>query len=240
MRLIPGHLALSSIEDSLNDAWVTCLKSHPYSFQITTIFKTIIDRAAENFEAEVVLIDTGPNLGSINRAVSICSDYLILSVASDMFSILGLKTLGKTLNKWNEQWKKRNELKPPDLNTELPDKAGVPAGYIVMQNSGKGIHPAKSMLKWTYKIHEVYSDFVLNQTNQGEKIIEKDENCLSLLKFFSSLESMSMEVRKLIFSLRPADDATGTHMFAVQKSYAEFEELSNKFLLKCPLPTKTQ
>ncbi len=45
---------------------------------------------------------------------------------------------------------------------------------------------------------------------------------------------MSKEVHKPMFLLKPADGATGAHVYAVQKSYEDFESLSNRILEKCP------
>ena len=69
LGLILGNLALSTFEDTLSDAQHKCLSGEIYSFRIT--FKTIIDKTSQRFNAEIVLIDVGPNLGAINRAVTI-------------------------------------------------------------------------------------------------------------------------------------------------------------------------
>lgn len=133
LSLIPGNLALSTFEDILSDAWLKCLNSQIYSFRITSIFKTILDEAAKRFGAEVILIDVGPNLGAINRAVTISSDYIIMPVASDLFSIQGIRNLGTTLNTWKKQWQQRKNLKPDNLTVAIPENSATPAGYIVMQ-----------------------------------------------------------------------------------------------------------
>src|SRR5690606_24360249 len=162
LRLIPGNLALSTFEDTLSDAWLKCLNSEIYSFRITSIFKTILDEAAVRFGAEVILIDVGPNLGAINRAVTISSDYIVMPVASDLFSIQGIKNLGTTLSTWKQQWNQRKSLKPQNLTVSIPENSAQPAGYIVMQYSAKESKPVKSYLKWANRIPRVYSEYVLN------------------------------------------------------------------------------
>ena len=134
-----------------------------YSFRITSIFKTIIDEAVKRFGAQIVLIDVGPNLGAINRAVTICSDYIIMPVASDLFSLQGIKNLGTTLNHWKGQWEQRKELKPQKLTVQIPENSGSPAGYIVMQYSAKESRPVKSYLKWANRIPKVFREYVLGQ-----------------------------------------------------------------------------
>jgi len=94
----------------LSDAWLNCLKSDIYSFRVTSIFKSVIDDAARQFDAEAVLVDVGPSLGAINRAVSISSDYIISPVTSDLFSLQAIKNLDTTLYQWKHEWMQRKEL----------------------------------------------------------------------------------------------------------------------------------
>lgn len=232
LGLILGNLSLSVFEDSLSDAWLKCLNSEIYSFRLTSIFNTIINDAVNRFNAEIVLIDVGPNLGAINRAITISSDFIIMPVASDLFSLQGIKNLGLTLNTWKKQWNQRKDLRPPNVTFEIPSKAATPIGYIVMQYSAKESRPVKSYLRWANRIPAVFSDFVLGHQSQI-KSVEEDSNCIALLKHFRSLAPMSMESHRPIFLLKPADGAIGAHIYAVQKSYDEFEALTRSILSRC-------
>ena len=231
LGLILGNLALSTFEDRLSDAWLKCLSEDIYSFRITSIFKTIIEQAARNFNAEIVLIDVGPNLGAINRTVTISSDYIVMPVASDLFSLQGIKNLGTTLNIWKKQWQQRKGLKPENLTISLPENAVIPAGYIIMQYTAKESRPVQSYLKWANRIPGTFREFVLGETNDGSDIAS-DVNCIALLKHFRSLAPMSMEAHKPIFLLKPADGAIGAHVYAVQKIYDEFKALTENILKK--------
>lgn len=233
LGLILGNLALSTFEDTLSDAWLKCLNSEIYSFKVTSIFKTIIDEAAQRFGADVVLIDVGPNLGAINRAVTINSDYIIMPVASDLFSLQGIKNLGTTLNQWKKQWNQRKELKPENLTMELPENNINAAGYIVMQYSAKESRPVQSYLRWANRIPGVFSQYVFNILDKTTLSVDNDVNCIALLKHFRSLAPMSMEAHKPIFLLKPSDGAIGAHVYAVSKSYEEFKRLTEKILERC-------
>ncbi len=232
LGLIIGNLSLSAFEDKLSKAWLECLGGDIYSFKVTSIFNTIINEAASKENAEFVLIDVGPNLGAINRAVTISSDYIIMPVASDLFSLQGIKNLGLTLSTWKNEWKDRVDRKPPSLNFELPKGIETPAGYIIMQYSAKESRPVKSYLRWANRIPYVYSEYVL-KNNSSKQIVEEDENCIALLKHYHSLAPMSMEAHKPMFLLKPADGAIGAHLFAVQKCYDDFSALAKKIISIC-------
>jgi len=231
LGLILGNLALSIFEDRLSDAWLKCLNKDIYSFRITSIFKTIIEQAAQTFHAEIVLIDVGPNLGAINRVVTISTDFLIMPVASDLFSLQGIKNLGTTLAVWKQEWQQRKDMRPQNLTVSLPENAVIPIGYIMMQYSAKESRPVQSYLKWANRIPGIFREFVLGETNNSSDI-DSDVNCIALLKHFRSLAPMSMEAHKPIFLLKPADGAIGAHTYAVQKVYDEFKSLTEKILEK--------
>lgn len=229
LGLVLGNLALSTFEDNLSEAWLRCLSGDIYSFRITSIFNTIINDAARQFHAEIVLIDVGPNLGAINRAVTISSDNMIIPVASDLFSLQGIKNLGTTLTTWKKHWAQRYELKPLNISFEIPNKEVIPSGYIIMQYSAKESRPVQSYLRWANRIPSVFSEYVLSKVSNMTSV-EDDPNCISLLKHYRSLAPMSMEAHKPIFLLKPADGAIGAHSYAVRKSYEDFKSLANKIM----------
>jgi cellulose biosynthesis protein BcsQ len=235
LGLIPGHLSLSIFEDRLSDAWLKALSGDSYSFRLISIFNTIVVEASGKFNAEVVLIDVGPNLGAINRAVTISSDYIVMPVASDLFSLQGIKNLGQTLTKWKKEWKQRKEQQPQNISFEIPSRHATPVGYIVMQYSVKESRPVKSYLRWANRIPSYFAEFVLGRPAPVASV-EEDNYCISLLKHYRSLAPMSMEANRPIFLLKPADGAIGAHVYAVQKSYEEFETLTKNILSRCTLP----
>lgn len=233
LGLILGDLALSTFEDKLSDAWLKCLDGDAYSFRIMSIFNTIINDAAQRFHAKYILIDVGPNLGAINRAVLLSSDYMIIPVASDLFSLQGIKNIGATLHTWKRQWDKRLEQKPAKTTFTIPNGNIKPAGYIVMQYSAKESRPVQSYLRWANRIPRIFKEYVLNDNIPTNYTVENDPNCIGLLKHYRSLAPMSMEAHKPIFLLKPADGAIGAHLYAVKKSYEEFQLFTENILTHC-------
>ena len=68
LGLLVGDLGLSRFEARLSAAWPGCLDGDEAAFRTESAFYRTILRAAEMREADVVLIDVGPNLGAINRS----------------------------------------------------------------------------------------------------------------------------------------------------------------------------
>ena len=234
ISLLIGNLTLSIYEDNLSDAWTKCMSesNSVYPFKVTSLFHKLLTDAAQKVQADFILIDVGPNLGAINRSVLISSDYVILPVASDLFSLQGIKNLGKILDLWDKQWQDRKSRNPRPDTIMLPEGRMKAVGYIIMQHVVRGNRPAKAYLKWANRIPLTYQEFVLHQT-LNEINIEDDPNCLGMLRHYLSLMPMSMESRKPIFLLKPADGAIGAHYQAVLKVYQDFKQLTEKIMSVC-------
>lgn len=232
LGLIPGDLGLSRFEDKLSDAWPRCHNRDESAFRTMTAFHRLVQHGA-NQDAEIILIDVGPNLGAINRAALIASDQVCLPLAPDLFSLQGLKNLGPTLGEWRAIWADLLVKAPDDLS--MPRGAMLPIGYIVMQHGILDSRPVKAYKRWMDRIPAVYREAVLGEPTRTIPLMLEDPYCLSLLKHYRSLMPMAMEARKPIFFLKSADGAIGAHIEAVRSCYKDFQKLADRIAAKAGL-----
>ncbi|MBI5183195.1 MAG: ParA family protein [Nitrospinae bacterium] len=234
--LIVGDLGLSLFEDKLSDAWPRCHDGDESAFRIISAFFRILVDAAERRKADLALIDVGPNLGAINRAAIIASQYVTIPLAPDLLSLQGLKNLGPTLRQWRGQWEERLK-KNPDKYLILPEGNMEPAGYVIIQHAMRMDRPVKAYERWMSRIPEVYMESVLGE--EGREVpttVEKDAHRLFMLRHYRSLMPMAMEARKPIFFLKPADGAIGAHANAVSECYEDFKGLAINIANRCDIP----
>lgn len=229
IRLIPGDLNLSNFEANLSEAWGKCLDRQEPAFRTTSSLHRIIRQAGEKFDADLVLIDVGPNFGAINRAALICADAVVIPVAPDLFSIQGLRNLGPTLATWRRDWKTRLAQNPAK-ELPLPEATMHPLGYVVLQFGIRDSRPVSAYDRWARKIPSTFREKVLGRAPDGTDTTSADPNCLGLLKHYRSLMPMAMEARKPIFMLRPSDGAIGAHTYSVRACDDDFRALAIRVL----------
>jgi chromosome partitioning protein len=181
--------------------------------------------AAVTQDADLVLIDIGPNLGAINRASLISAQHVVIPLAPDIYSLQGLRNLGPTLRRWREEWAERKERNPVD-ELNIPAGEMIPAGYVVMQHAVRMDRPVMAYQKWMERIPGAYREYVKGE-EPHRVAVEKDPYCLALFKHYRSLMPMAMEVRKPMFFLKPADGAIGAHVKAVTDCYRDFRALAS-------------
>jgi cellulose biosynthesis protein BcsQ len=242
LYLLPGDVALSGFEDLLSTEWPNSMDNNLYRpLRILTAFWQVLQMAANKIQADIILIDIGPNLGAINRSVLIATDYVVIPMGADLFSLQGLKNLGPTLRNWKDSWKKRldnwaasNDAKDyPDA--ALPEGKMQPIGYLCQQYGVRLNRPVRSYDKWVRRIPQVYRESVLNEKVDKEIPQENDPYCLAIIKHYRSLVPIAQEHRKPIFDLSAADGAIGSHANAVSAAKEDFRNLSTKIAEKIGL-----
>jgi cellulose biosynthesis protein BcsQ len=227
LHLLVGDLQLSGFEDELSSQWSDCLDRKERAFRVISAFWRLVSQAAESTEADVVLMDLGPNLGAINRAALIAADYVVVPLSPDLFSLQGLKNLGPTLRRWREEWQERIPKNPVSDRLPLPKGQMQPIGYVVLQHGVRYDRPVKAFEKWIDRIPKTYSTEVI-QSSVSDQTLATDSNRLALLKHYQSLMPMAQESRKPIFHLKPADGAIGAHTKAVTSVYHDFKALAQE------------
>lgn len=229
LQLIPGDLRLSNFEAKLSDNWTKCLDRDESAFRITSSLFRLIQNAAKDNDAEIILIDVGPNFGAINRSALLCADEVVVPLAPDLFSIQALRNLGPTLKNWRLEWDDRKQ-RNPEPSLSLPQGLMQPLGYVIMQFGIRDNRPVKAYDQWSSRIAPTYQSYLTEDSNQDQEAASGNNHCLGLLKHYRSLMPMAMEARKPIFHLKSADGAIGSHMSGVKACEDDFTLLANSIL----------
>ena len=231
LNLIVGDLTLSATEDELSSQWPACLDRSQRGFRVISALWRILQKAAKDNQTEIVLVDVGPNLGALNRAVLVATDYVIVPLGADLFSLQGLRNLGPTLEAWRTGWKDRHDRNPI---SDLPIPSGLiqPIGYVVQQHSVRLGRPVKAYDKWVNRMPAEYARNLLGD-NKGpfaETPAKDEKHALATVKHYRSLVPMAQEARKPIFHLTPADGAIGAHAAAANAARRDFKALAEKIM----------
>jgi cellulose biosynthesis protein BcsQ len=236
LYLIPGNVALSGFEDALSDQWSSSLGERNLyrPLRLLSAFWQVLQMGAEQIDADIILVDIGPNLGAINRSALIATNYVVIPLGADLFSLQGLRNLGPTMQNWKKSWKKRIEnwgekresKEKPDF--KLPTGEMQAIGYVCQQYSVRLDRPVIAYDKWVKRIPAVYRKTVLNQPGLDEMDTDSDPYCLATIKHYRSLVPIGQEHRKPIFKLTPADGAIGAHAEAARSAGKDFQILADE------------
>lgn len=235
LALVPGDIRLIELEQKLWEAWPRCMDRDPAAFRIASSFYRVIQAAAREHNADIVLVDVGPNAGAINRSALIAVDYVVTPLLADLLSNQSLMILGSTLVRWREEWRERLAHNPvPSL--PLPDGSLKPLGYVVTQLDLFRRRPTRAYERWLQEIPKLYATSVLHRPVPKDLTIADDMYCLAVLKHYRSLIPMAQAAGKPIFKLTAADGAIGAHAQVVCQAGADFRDLAQKMLDRLASP----
>jgi chromosome partitioning protein len=229
LYLMPGDLLLSDFEDLLGDTWNGAKGgSEPALRAQSAIYRSIL-QSAEKVDAEAVLVDLGPNLGSLNRAVLGGSDYVIVPVAPDLFSIRGTENLGSKLEKWRKEWDQCNEAWS-DKSLQIPKGQPVFLGYIVQQHNLRD-NTSGMTQGWRIfgdRLRSAIENNIVGRLRPLGQIYENNSADFNLGKIpnLHSLVPYSMEARKPVFRCTGSDGLRGAHIQKARDSEKLFQPIA--------------
>lgn len=237
LSIVPGDLSLASFEGMLSQEWANALGQNTRrAMRIESSFWVIAQRAALLSKADLILLDIGPNLGAINRAALIASDYIVVPLAPDLFSLRGLSNIGPSLKLWRREWQDRLARQREDTSAsskpdpdQYPRGTMQPLGYVVLQHNVRLDRPVAAYGRWTNQIPREFVKSLVDVAGEaGAELSNSYE--LGRVKHFRSLMAMAQEVRKPVFKLTAADGAIGGHASAAKASWEDFKVLAENIV----------
>jgi len=166
LYLLPGHLDLTEYEVSLGVSFqlsnaLGTLKNLPGAFNY------LIQKTAQKYEAEYVIIDLNPSLSAINQVLFISSDYFLVPTSPDLFSYMAIKSLSRILPSW-EKWAKTARPIFSDAEYPLPQKTTKFLGYTINDFNLSDGNPSYSFAAIMDKISDcVVNDLIPNLNAEG-------------------------------------------------------------------------
>lgn len=102
--LIPGRLTLHLYEAKVGERWSGIYQGDPLAIRTATRVRALAYEYAAMFNYEIVIFDTSPSLGALNRDLITLADGFLIPCAPDLFSVYGIRNIGSALAVWKKQF----------------------------------------------------------------------------------------------------------------------------------------
>jgi len=231
--LLPGHVGFGEYEVTLGIAQelsgsIQTLKNLPGS--ISDLF----EKTANKFNADYILIDMSPSLGSINQNLLMTSNFFLVPTTADFFSLMAIDSLTKVLPRWYA-WAKTASFTPilKEAAYPFPEVTLRFLGTIVQNYRIIRGKETAAFQTWIQKIEQSVSSKlipILRQNNMvlpEQAYVEQGLNgnfTLTKISNFNSLIALSQEHRTPIYALTPEQlRQTGVVLQANQNKQEEFK-----------------
>jgi cellulose biosynthesis protein BcsQ len=229
-RLFPGDVMLSMYEEELPQAWTESFARKTRGYDVMTAMSRAVSVAAENWEADVVIYDVGPNVGALNRAVVLDCDAFITPVAADLFSLRALSTVGVSVARWIRDWQTIRGLALPENVPTLFNGKPAFLGYVTSAykvNSGRSA--ANPHADWEKRIAPRVRDrIVADMRAVDPALVPHGGNKLGAIKNFHSLAPQAQKYGLAIGKLRGY--VNSGYYVTVDEAAEEFKELAQEIV----------
>ncbi len=217
--VIAADPELALFEEKFSDSWS---KRYDEGFENTMLFYETIQEASDRFNADYTIVNLSTNFSAINRAAFMTLQNLILPVSANVFSLSNIQNIGKQIKLWkDEKW----ELYSNSYNQKY-SPLSTWLGYVFIRHTIRESIPPGPFTDWGKRVPYYFqSDFM-----GLEAPSEEPHFLLSTIRHYHGLHIMSVESRKPIFLLKPADGAIGSHVNAVQLAYKEYKTLTENII----------
>lgn len=240
--LLPGHVGLAEYEVTLGIAQelsgsIQTLKNLPGSISY------LLEKTAEKFAADYILIDMSPSLSSINQNLLMTSNYFIIPTIPDFFSIMAIDSLATILPKWYQWAKKASEL--PILKEAVypfPQVTPLFLGTIIQNYRVRNQKPSVALKKWMDDIKGAIQDRLFPELSRERMVLPlevysaqgiEEDFCLIRMSDFNSLIAVSQKCQTPVFALTPEEIGQyGKVLETTLKSQEKFKESFSKLAAK--------
>lgn len=239
MFLIPGHIGLAEYETTLGIAQelsgsLVTLQNLPGS--IHHLFHV----TAEAYDCDYILVDMSPSLGPINQNLLMTSDYFLVPMAPDYFSVMATDSLAAVLPKWRSWATKAQGLSVLQKATyPFPPSHPKFLGTVVQRyRLREGQTPSAAFQKWIDDIERGVKEKLIPSLQNCDMLLDEEiykkagaDPAKPLLQMsdFNGLIALSQKHKVPVFALSDQQlEQSGVVLERTKKSMMVFRDLFSK------------
>lgn len=131
LDLIPGRLTLHLYEEKIASRWTDVYRGDPLAIRTITRIRAIAEKYATSRGYDFVIIDTSPSLGGLNKVVISTVDGFFIPAAPDLFSLYGIRNIGRSLKSWKDEFDIIYKLISKEKRHSFPEQFVTFLGYTL-------------------------------------------------------------------------------------------------------------
>ncbi len=131
LDIIPGRLTLHMYEYKISERWSGAYQGDPLSIRTITKIRDLCLKYSTQYGYDYIIIDTSPSLGALNKVIISTVDGFIVPCTPDLFSLYGLRNIGKSLGIWKKELDTIYQLISDDKRKSFPPKFVSFLGFTI-------------------------------------------------------------------------------------------------------------
>jgi cellulose biosynthesis protein BcsQ len=240
LDLIPGRLTLHLFENKLAKNWSEAFLGEPQAVRIVTAVRKICENYSKQFGYDVILIDTSPSLGALNKVIISNADSFIIPCAPDMFSDYGVRNIGNALKVWSKEFNTMYSLLSDSKRKYFPSEFVKLLGFTVYNAKKRSDAPNKlnvalAHFNYANKLPETIKEYIPKECllNNGDKYFEESIGGNCVIHGHGTLPTMAQKYKAPMWKVpdlpnlqeeKPTIKGNSGTYYATRENYMELAQ----------------
>jgi cellulose biosynthesis protein BcsQ len=235
--LLPGDVILGTFEDRLSTAWKDSFSRDATAIDLMSALHRCIALTAKTVNADIVLLDVGPSVGSLNRSIILGCNYFAVPVGCDLFSLRALRTLGRTMTSWITDWRTVQGLASGLDDVTLLHGRPQFLGYLTQHFNVYRGRSTSAFDEWETKIPNRIVRDLTDQLRQVDPTLVPAwrQNKLGAIPAFHSLAPLSQSYGVPIGGLRGIQGVNPGNYQKIDEADLLFRQLAGEIVVRTKL-----
>ncbi|WP_211027917.1 ParA family protein [Aeromonas dhakensis] len=237
LGLIPGRLTLHMFENKVAKQWSDAFLGESQALRTISAVRNIAIKYASEHAFDVVLIDTSPSLGVLNKVIISNSDAFIIPCAPDMLSNYGIRNIGSSLALWLKEHETMFSMLSDSKRQILKSDFVKLLGYTIYNakkrsDANNPMKIAKAHFNWAQKLPTTIDSEIPPQCyNYLGDTRYKSIGDNSIIHGHSTMPTMAQKYKKPIWAVpdseldpddRPSIQGNKSEYIATQELYHRY------------------
>ena len=211
LAIIPGRLTLHRFESKVSERWNSVYSGDPLAIRTITNIRRFAHQYAEEYGFDIVIFDTSPSLGALNKNILTLADAFLIPCTPDLFSVYGIRNIGQSLKEWGKQFDTVYNVISSSKRDQFPDKFVKLIGYTIYnakkydgQNNSNSIAGAHQ--HYADQIPKTIRDYISQDVALPyREILDKSIGENSVIHTHNTFPSMSQKYHLPMWKIPDAD-----------------------------------
>jgi cellulose biosynthesis protein BcsQ len=208
------------------------------SIRTVTRIRKLAELYSAKHQYDFVIIDTSPNLGALNKVIISTVDGFIIPCLPDMFSLYGIKNIGKALTQWQRDFSICFSIISPEKRKAFPLETVRFLGYTIYNAKKRSDKPnqwglARAHYNYATQIPESIKKHLAEEVRKhlSEKMVETPIGDNAILHTHNTLANMAQKYRKPMWALPGYQDLDSDDKGTINASpyYKETQQMYQTF-----------
>ena len=240
LDIIPGRLTLHLYEEKVASRWTDVYRGDPLAIRTITRIRTLAEKYSEIHDYDFVIIDTSPSLGSLNKVIISTVDGFFVPASPDLFSLYGIKNIGKALSAWKDEFNIIYKLISDEKRHVFPQNFVTFLGYTIYNAKKYSGYNNKwdlahAHLNYANQIPQTIKDNIEKDIRKhlSDELMDKPIGGVSVMHTHNTFPSMAQHYNRPMWKVPDLPNLESEHVNTLRGASKKYNRTREKYFEFC-------